>query len=65
MGDVRPENKTKKTTAWDGSMLACKPHSVSFFFSSRRVQIAGSVEDYPVPAITADTATDVSVVSHA
>ena len=28
------------------------------------VQISGSVEDYPVPAITVDTATDVSVVSH-
>ena len=35
------------------------------FFSSRRVQISGSVEDYPVPAITIDTATDVSVLSHA
>ena len=29
------------------------------------MQISGSVEDYPVPAITVDTATDVSVVSHA
>ena len=27
--------------------------------------MSGPVEDYPVPAITADTATDVSVVSHA
>ena len=29
------------------------------------MQISGSVKDYPVPAIPADTATDVSVVSHA
>ena len=40
-------------------------HPFSLFFSSRRVQISGFVEDYPVPAITVDTATDVSVVSHA
>ena len=46
-------------------MLACKRHPFSLFFSSRRVQISGSIEDYPVPAITVDTATDVSVVSHA
>ena len=38
---------------------------IFFFFSSRRVQISCSVDDYPVPAITVDTATDVSVVSHA
>ena len=41
------------------------PSFFFIFFSSRSVQIAGSVEDYPVPAITIDTATDVSVVSHA
>ena len=29
------------------------------------MQISGSVEDYPVPAITVDTANDVSVASHA
>ena len=46
-------------------MLACERHSFSLFFSFRRVQISGSVEDYPVPAITVDTATHVSVVSHA
>ena len=39
--------------------------SFFFVFSSRRVQISGFVEDYPVPAITVDTATDVSAVSHA
>ena len=63
MGGVRPDNK--KTIAWHTSMLACKSHLFSLFFSSRRVQISGSVEDYPVPAVTVDTATDVSVVSHA
>ena len=41
------------------------PILFSLIFSSRRVQISGFVEDYPVPAITVDTATDVSVVSHA
>ena len=61
---VRPDNN-KKTTAWHSSRLACKTHPFSLFFSSRRVQISGFVEDHPVPAITADTATDVSVVSHA
>ena len=45
-------------------MLACKSH-LFFVFSSRRVQSSGSVEDYPVPAITVDAATDVAVVSHA
>ena len=39
--------------------------SLFFAFSFRRVQISGSVEDYPVPVSTVDTATDVSVVSHA
>ena len=29
------------------------------------MQISGFVEDYPMPAITVDTATDASVVSHA
>ena len=33
--------------------------------SSLRVQISGSVEDYPVLAITVDIAPDVSLVSHA
>ena len=60
---VRPDNN-KKTTAWHSSRLACKTHPFSLFFSSRRVQISGFVEDYPGPAITVDTATDVSVVSH-
>ena len=65
MGGVRPDNISKKTTAWHSSMLACKFHPFSVFFSSRRVQISGSVDDYLVPAITVDTATDMSVVSHA
>ena len=39
--------------------------SLLFFFSFRRVQIYGSVEGYPLPAITVDTVTDVSVVSRA
>ena len=65
MGDGRPENNNKKTTAWHSSMLACKPHPFALFFSSRRLQISSSVEDYPVPVIIVDTATDVSVVSHA
>ena len=62
---VRPDNK-KKTTAWHSSRLACKTHpfSLFFFFVSQRAD-SGYVEDYPVPAITVDTATDVSVVSHA
>ena len=64
MGSVRPHNN-KKTTVWHSSRLACKSHHFSLFFSPRRVQISGSVEDYPVPAITVDTATDVPVVSHA
>ena len=45
-------------------MLACKSHPFSLFFSPRRVQTSGSVENYPVPAITVDTDTNVSVVSH-
>ena len=65
MGSVRPANN-KNTTAWHSSRLDCKSHPFFFiFFSSRRVQISGFVEDYPVPAITVDTATDVSAVSHA
>ena len=65
MGSVRPDNN-KKTTAWHSSRLACKSHPFFFIiFPSRRVQISGFVEDYPVPAITVDTATDVSAVSHA
>ena len=39
--------------------------SFFFFFSSRSVQISGSVKDYSVTAITVDTAANVSVVSHA
>ena len=35
----------------------------SLSFSSRRVRIAGSVDDVPVNDITVDTATDVPVVS--
>ena len=66
MGGVLPDiNNNKKTTTWHSSMLACKCHLFLFFFPYRRVQISGSVENYPVPAITVDTATDVSVVSHA
>ena len=65
MGGVRPEIDNKKTTARHSSMLACKFRPFSLFFSSRRVQISGSVEDCPVLAITVDTATDVSVASHA
>ena len=64
MGSVRPDNN-KNTTAWHSSRLACKSHPFSLFFSSRRAQVSGSVEDYPVPAITVDTATDMSVVSQA
>ena len=41
------------------------PSFFCFVFSSRIVKTSGSVEDYPVPAITVDTATGVSVVSHA
>ena len=62
---IRDRHSNKKTTAWHSSMLSCKCHPFSLFFSSRRVQISGSVEDYPVSAITDDTATDVPVVSHA
>ena len=65
MGSVSPDNN-KKTTAWHNSRMACKSHPFFLFcFSYRSVQISGSVEDYPVPASTVDTATDVSVVSHA
>ena len=38
---------------------------IPFVFFVSQSQIFGSVEDYPVPAITVDTATDVSVVSQA
>ena len=41
------------------------PSFFCFVFSSRIVKTSGSVEDYPVPAITVDAATDVSVVYHA
>ena len=41
------------------------PSFFCFVFSSRIVKTSGSVEDYPVPAITVDAATDVAVVSHA
>ena len=64
MRGVRPDNN-KMTTAWHSSRLACKSHPGSFFFSFGRVRIYGSVEGYPVPAITVDKVTDVSVVSHA
>ena len=65
MDGVHPDNNDKKmTTAWHSSMLACKSHPFSLFFSPRRVQTSGSVENYPVPAITVDTDTNVSVVSH-
>ena len=40
-------------------------HILFLCFFRLAVQISGSVEDYPVPAITVDTATDVSVVSSA
>ena len=64
MGDDRPENNNNKTT---GGTVRCWHADPIFFFvfSSCRVQISGSLDDYPVPTITVDTATDVSVVSHA
>jgi len=62
---VHPAKNNKKTTVWHSSMLAHRSHPFSLSFSSRRVQISGSVDNYPVPAITVDTATDISVVSQA
>ena len=47
MGSVRRDNN-EKTTAWHSSRLACKSHPFFLFLSSRRVQISGSVDDYPV-----------------
>ena len=46
-------------------MLAHRSKYHYFSFSSPRVQISGSVDNYPVSAITVDTAADISVVSKA
>ena len=77
MGGVRPDNNIKRQLRGTARCWHANPilffvlfisQSADFgylFFSSRRVQISGSVDDYLVPAITVDTATDMSVVSHA
>ena len=59
VGDDHPENSNKKQLRGT-ALLACRSHPFPLFFSSRRVQISGSVDDYPVSAITVDTVTDVS-----
>ena len=64
MGSVCPDNK-KKDNCVAQLEAGMQIPSLFFAFSFRRVQISGSVEDYPVPVSTVDTATDVSVVSHA
>ena len=53
----------KDDQVWYSSRLAHKTIDFSLSFSSRRVRIAGSVDDVPVKDITVDTATDVPVVS--
>ena len=65
-GDVRPEkNINQTTTVGHSSMLAHTSRPFFLSFSSRRVQISGPVDTYPVPAITVDIATDISFVSRA
>ena len=63
-GKVSPEKKNNNSDhVGYSSRLAHKPIDFSLSFSSRRVRIAGSVDDVPVNDITVDTATDVPVVS--
>ena len=57
------KDKNNEDEVWYSSALAHKPKSVSLFFSSRRVRVAGLVDDCHVDNVTIDTATDVSVVS--
>ena len=64
MGSVRPDFN-KKDNCVAQLEAGMQIPSLYLVFSSRRVQSSGSVEDYPVPAITVDTVTDVFVVSHA
>ena len=62
-GKSSPERKHNPDQVWYSSRLEHKIIDFSLSFSSRRVRIAGSVDDAPVNSITVDTATDVSVVS--
>lgn len=54
--------KNKSDHVWYSSRLAHKTIDFSLSFSSRRVRVAGTVDDVPVDT-TVDTATDVPVVS--
>ena len=62
-GKSFPEIKHNSDHVWYSSRLAHKTIDVSLSFSSRRVLIAGSVDDVLVNNITVDTATVVPVVS--
>ena len=63
-GKATPDKKNNNSDhVWYSSRLAHKPIDFSRSFSSRRVRIAGSVDDVPVNDITVDTATGVPVVS--
>ena len=62
-GKSSPERKHNSDQVWYSSRLAHKTIDFFLSFSSRRVRIAGSVDDVPVYNITVDTATDVPVVS--
>ncbi len=64
VGAGSPE-RNNKDHVWYSSTLAHKSNVFSVSLSSRRVRIDGSVDTVPVHNITVDTATDVSVVSHA
>ena len=50
-----------------GTARSCHANPIFFVYLFRLAacRFSGSVEDYPVPAITVDTATDMCVVSHA
>ena len=57
------KRKHNSDHVWYSSKLAHKTIDVFLSFSSRRVRIAGSVDNVPVNNITVDTATDGPVVS--
>ena len=59
---VPPTENKIQTMCGTAQGWRTKP-STFFVFSSRRVRIAGSIDDVPVNNITVDTATDVPVVS--
>ena len=63
--DDRPQNMKKKSNAWHRSLTDMPiPSSIFDYFLSQSSD-SSSTDDYPVPAITINIATNVSVVSHA